>query len=162
MGQKTFFIHSNSFFMEKPTIPAKKWLWSFSLLIAAALVLQLIASSCNPTPPENSRAAQAAKGKALFEKHCVSCHGPEGQGMVMDSLQKDPADLTTIVASRGGGEFPILEIARIIDGRKMVKGHGERDMPVWGDVFAQEGQLTEEDIKGKLAEIIAYLMSIQK
>lgn len=153
---------SKSFDMEKPTLYEKKWLWAFSLLAAAALGLQLTVSSCNPTPPDNSRAAQAERGKALFDEYCASCHGPEAQGMVMDSLQKDPADLTTIVARRGGGEFPILEIARVIDGRKMVKGHGDRDMPVWGDVFAQEGQLTEEDIKGKLAEIIAYLLTIQK
>lgn len=28
-----------------------------------------------------SRAADVQKGKQLFEKHCVSCHGPDGQGV---------------------------------------------------------------------------------
>ena len=118
-------------------------------------------SSCNFGPPDDSRPAQAARGKAHFDKYCSSCHGENGKGLQIDSLEIQPADLTRIMASRRTGEFPILEIARIIDGRKMIPVHGERAMPVWGDVFAQEEYLDESQIKGKLAEIIAYLMSIQ-
>ena len=117
--------------------------------------------ACKQTPPEDSRAAQAVRGKVLYEQYCLGCHGADGKGMIMDSMVKDPADLTTLVARRGGGEFPILEVARIIDGRKMIANHGSREMPVWGDIFTQEGEITESEIKGRLAEIIAYLMSIQ-
>lgn len=72
-----------------------------------------------------------------------------------------PADLTQIRATRRYNEFPILEIANIIDGRKMSKSHGTRAMPIWGEVFSTDEHLNETQIKGKLGEIIAYLMSIQ-
>ncbi len=129
-------------------------------ILSIIIITLVVWSACNPAPPEDSRAAQAVRGKQLFDQYCVSCHGQNAQGMISDTLLQDPADLTTITARRRG-EFPILEIARIIDGRKMIKGHGNREMPVWGDVFAQQGEITEDDIKGRLAEIIAYLMSIQ-
>ena len=54
-----------------------------------------------------------------------------------------------------------MYVASMIDGRKMAKSHGSRDMPVWGEVFSKQENLTEDQIKGKLAEIIAYLMLIQ-
>ena len=38
-----------------------------------------------------------------------------------------------------------------IDGRRTVKGHGERDMPVWGEVF-----LTEKE-KKKYPELTSLL-----
>ena len=132
----------------------------FSAALTAALLITVF--GCTTTPPENTRAAQAIKGEALYNQYCISCHGSEGTGRIDDSMMADPADLTTIVARRGGGEFPVLEIARIIDGRNMLESHSNRDMPLWGDIFSQKGELTEDDIKGQLAEIIAYLMSMQQ
>jgi mono/diheme cytochrome c family protein len=40
-------------------------------------------------------AAFAADGKALYEKHCQSCHGPDGKGMESKGkvLKIDPAIL---------------------------------------------------------------------
>ena len=66
-----------------------------------------------------------------------------------------------IQAVRRTEEFPVLEIARRIDGRK-VADHMKNGMPVWGERFAEEELMDEAQIKGKLADIIAYLMSIQK
>lgn len=119
--------------------------------------------SCD-SGPENPRYEQAQRGKAHFEKYCVACHGMDGKGIHIDSLPEfdQPKDLTQIVASRGGGEFPIVYVAQKIDGRNAVKAHGPRTMPVWGDVFTNEEHLDNQELKGKLGEIIAYLMSIQK
>lgn len=127
-----------------------------------AAVLIAIASSCDAKPPKNSRANQAAKGKAHFQKYCSTCHGLDGTGIIIDTFDIQPADLTQIRGDRDSQEFPILEIANIIDGRKMVKAHGTREMPVWGEVFSTDEHLSESQIKGKLGELIAYLMSIQR
>lgn len=123
--------------------------------------LFILASSCDPKPPKGSRAYQAIAGKEHFTKYCVQCHGEDGKGIVIDTLNNKPADLTQIVRNRRSSEFPTLEVANIIDGRKSSKWHKNRDMPLWGDVFSKVEYLEEKEIKGKLAEIIAYLMIIQ-
>jgi mono/diheme cytochrome c family protein len=135
--------------------------------VVAFFILSLSVSlfvSCFDRGPEKPRVEQAQRGKAHFEKYCVSCHGVDGKGIHIDSLSEygQPKDLTQIVASRGGGEFPIVYVAKKIDGRNAVRAHGPRTMPVWGDVFTQEEHLDNAQLKGKLGEIIAYLMSIQK
>jgi hypothetical protein len=52
-------------------------------------------------------------------------------------------------------------VARIIDGRKPMAGHGGGDMPVWGDAFerATEGS---EAVPAKIAALVEYLESLQK
>lgn len=134
-----------------------------SVVISCVLVFlaTVFVLSCNFGPPENSRAVQARKGQVHFMEYCASCHGSDGKGIAIDTLDLMPADLTRINARRRQNEFPALTIARIIDGRSMSKSHGDRDMPVWGDVFSQEEYLDESQIKGKLAEIIAFLINIQ-
>src|SRR5438874_828294 len=66
-----------------------------------------------------------ADGSALYSTYCTTCHGAQGKGdgMFAKSLRKAPADLTGI-AKRNGGVFSRTDVARIIDGRKPVGGHG--------------------------------------
>ena len=118
-------------------------------------------NACNQGPPDNSRPAQAQRGKVHFQTYCSACHGDDAKGIMIDTLNALPADLTKILSNRKTSEFPVLEIARIIDGRKLISGHGTRAMPIWGDVFSTQEHLDEKEIKGKLGELIAYLMSIQ-
>jgi len=127
----------------------------FILSIAGSLVI-----AC--APPDNTRGAQAKRGYAHFLEHCSSCHGKDGKGLKVDSLTIQPADLTRITARRRLNQFPTMDIAKIIDGRSILKGHGNRPMPIWGDVFSKEKFMTEDEILGDLGEIIAYLMTIQR
>ena len=46
-------------------------------------------------------------------------------------------NMLTRYTERNDGIFPSERIYRIIDGRE-VQSHGDRDMPVWGDVFRSE------------------------
>lgn len=145
--------------MEKSTIFSFRNLGFLFTFLSVFFIVSV--TSCDMKPPKNSKWAQSVKGKEHFAKYCSSCHGLDGRGVKVDSLSKRPADLTQIRASTSNNEFPIMYVASTIDGRKMAKSHGTRDMPVWGEVFSKEEQLTEDEIKGKLAELIAYLMSIQ-
>ena len=139
--------------------PGTKITW-ISILVLFLLIMTI---GCNQGPPKNSRAAQALSGKALFTEQCAACHG--GEGITVDKSRVDtlsalPPDLTRINKRRGVREFPVAEIARIIDGRILTQVHGPREMPVWGQVYEDEG-MDEGQIKGKKGELIAYLMSIQ-
>lgn len=70
-----------------------------------------------------------------------------------------PPDLT-LIAKRAGGAFPAERVARTIDGRTPAKGHGNSEMPVWGDAFAKsraDSGSTEE----KIQQLVSYLESIQ-
>lgn len=105
-------------------------------------------------------------GRRFYERYCSACHGMDGkgQGPVALDLRTEPADLTQI-AKRRGGEFPVAEIAAYIDGRKDVRAHGSRDMPVWGERFSEQvggGSLGEEVVRGNLLILIQYLQSIQQ
>lgn len=129
-------------------------------LFGIILVLLFI-SACNQ--PDNSRVTQAKNGKLLYDNYCVSCHGQDGGGDGVAKLDAKAADLTMIMKSRKAKQFPIGQIARYIDGRSTVKSHGTREMPIWGTELMEKEQLqTNAELKGKLGEIIAYLMSIQK
>jgi hypothetical protein len=102
----------------------------------------------------------AVSGSATFSLYCATCHGPsaKGNGPMAAMLNKPPADLTRI-AKRNGGTFSSELIAKIIDGRSTVKGHGGGDMPVWGDAFAKSADTTPP--AEKIARLVAYLESIQ-
>ena len=104
---------------------------------------------------------KAAAGQQLYRTYCQSCHGEaaKGNGPVAQYLVLPPADLTKI-ASRRNGFFPEKEIYRIIDGRKTVRVHGTSDMPVWGYTF--RNLESPEGIKENIAELAAYLKSIQE
>jgi hypothetical protein len=79
-----------------------------------------------------------------------------------ESLRYAPADLTKI-ARRNGGRFQADKVAKIIDGREQVKGHGGTDMPIWGDAFkrTREG-VDERKVKATIAELVQYLATLQE
>ncbi len=132
--------------------------------IGSTLVLGMtfiLISSCDLGPPKGSLYQQAIEGQKHFNLYCSSCHGEDARGLQIDSLDTQPPNLRKIMSNRRNKEFPIKEIARMIDGRQMVEAHGPRSMPVWGEVFASEENLNQKQIQGKLGEIIAYLKSIQ-
>ena len=75
-------------------------------------------------------------------------------------LRRTPADLT-LLARRNGGTYSAEMVARIIDGRKPLAGHGGGDMPVWGETFdntADGAKLTQQ----KIAALVRYLESLQQ
>ena len=88
-------------------------------------------------------AQEMTYGQAEFLNSCAACHGTDGRGdgPMAEVLNTPPADLTRI-AERNGGSFPYWKVFATIDGRYIVPGHGERDMPVWGRQFIDEDVAT--------------------
>lgn len=105
--------------------------------------------------------AGAVGGSALFGLYCATCHGTgaHGDGPLAAMMNKKPADLTQI-ARRNGGTFPADVVARTIDGRSPVRGHGGGDMPVWGDAFAKS-KADATPVDEKIGRLVTYLETIQ-
>jgi mono/diheme cytochrome c family protein len=101
-------------------------------------------------------------GRQLFRTHCAACHGATGRGNgpMAEQLRRTPPDLTKYTA-RNGGVFPRERVNRIVDGRD-VPSHGDRDMPVWGDVFRQVGRGSAGDVNRRVEAIVRYLEAIQE
>ena len=118
---------------------------------------------CTGTP---GHAAEQNSGKQYFAKYCSSCHGIDGKGNgpVSRDLNTKPADLT-LIKKRNGGVFPLDDVMATIDGRRFVRAHGDREMPVWGEIFYEEvdRQRYKELTTLLKAKIIAeYIASLQR
>lgn len=132
--------------------------------LAISVILTMAVLGAPWTVPVSLGQARAANGGDLFQSYCVVCHGSDakGTGPLASSLTKQPADLTAL-AKTNGGTFPDEMVARIIDGRNPVKGHGGGDMPVWGEALLKtQGAGTEEAVKERIDALVAYLRGLQK
>lgn len=108
-------------------------------------------------------------GRPLYLKYCGACHGPQGKGdgIVATFMRPKPPDLTLIAAGHGG-EFPLQQVVKAIDGRDIPHAHGEPAMPVWGQILSQElgdGKERripiERRVQGRVLSIAEYLETIQ-
>jgi mono/diheme cytochrome c family protein len=117
-------------------------------------------------PCSRAAAAEAEAGKEMYRRYCASCHGLDGKGNgpVATQLKIKLPDLT-LVKKRNKGTFPLDDVMATIDGRRVVKGHGDRQMPVWGEVFSGEDEQKKYSELTTLlkAKIIAeYVATLQR
>ncbi len=103
-------------------------------------------------------------GQAVFNQKCAVCHGVDakGGGELAQYLTVKPANLTQL-SKNNDGVFAFWDVYRTIDGRTAVKGHGPRDMPVWGtNESGISPQFSGHLRRGQILELIFYLESIQE
>jgi mono/diheme cytochrome c family protein len=125
-----------------------------SIVIATAAALTLAASA--------ARAADDT-GARLFFNHCAACHGAagEGDGPVAASMQATVPNLRTL-AQRSRGVFPSEAVAAYVDGRELKAAHGDRQMPVWGDVFRGAEQGTaQRTVRRRIAALVEFIGALQ-
>ena len=121
----------------------------------------------NGKAPSAQETEVVAGGELEFQNYCAVCHGVDGKGRGVMSkfLTVQPADLTQITR-KNSGTFSFWQVYRIIDGREDVRGHGTRDMPIWGDRFrAQSGGNdagSRAQAAGRLLGLVFYLQHIQE
>lgn len=111
-------------------------------------------------------------GKTEYMGQCASCHGKDakGDGPVAEVLSKKPTDLTQLTREYQG-RFPREHLVEVIDGRKMINPHGDRDMPVWGYRYQAEAMKVAQGVPhdvdagelvlGRITALVQYLESIQ-
>ena len=123
------------------------------LTVAAAVLL----AACQSTPQQQ---VASLSGPELYQKLCSSCHGVDakGHGPVASLIKTGVPDLT-LIAHRDGGEFPIEDVRRTIDGRWDRRAHGARDMPVWGAVFKRS---SGGNVSARIDAIVRFLEALQQ
>lgn len=117
---------------------------SLPALLLMATTLEAMTSTNNDSTPAPAIGVDLGRGD--FMNYCAACHGATGvgDGTVAEFLTLTPANLT-LLTKRNAGQFPRERITEVIDGRVVVKVHGLRDMPIWGDWFRREASQTEAD-----------------
>ena len=124
-----------------------------ALACCAALFATALCSAQPPDPVE---------GPALYRSYCATCHGTDGKGIgpMTQWLKIEAPDLTRI-ARREAGKFPLARIQRIIAGSEnTTKGHGSREMPVWGPIFSQVAN--DQDFgKVRIYNLAKYIEKLQ-
>jgi mono/diheme cytochrome c family protein len=131
--------------------------------IPIAVTLSVLAGCANSGRTDTSPVKQ---GERTFRVSCAGCHGvdADGLGPIAPILNVTVPDLRRIAARRNG-EFPELEIFRIIDGQAELAGHGPRHMPVWGYEFFgddADDEVAHARATTKVDQVVAYLRSIQR
>ena len=107
-------------------------------------------------------------GKREFEAKCAVCDGKDGSGVgpYAENLKHPLPDLRTM-AKRNGSVFPVKATFEMIEGAG--KGHGPRDMPVWGLDYTERAAELYPDlpynqtayVRTRINALIEYLALMQ-
>ncbi len=107
-------------------------------------------------------------GKREFETRCAVCHGLDGKGRgpYAEQLKTSLPDLT-LLARGNGGVFPVSRIYETIEGAG--KGHGTREMPVWGLDYTIQATEVLPDlpynqavyVRTRIMSLLEYLTQLQ-
>jgi mono/diheme cytochrome c family protein len=125
-----------------------------ALLLGAALGLLLVAGAAG---------AASDTGARLYLNHCAACHGADGEGSgpVAAAMQVTMPNLRTL-ALRSRGVFPEDAVTAYIDGREIKAAHGDRQMPIWGDVFRGPDQGTaERTVRRRIRALVEFIATLQ-
>ena len=141
--------------MSPRTLPPKETRMIKTTLAAAATATLMFVAGAH--------AAEDDLGARLFFNHCAACHGAqgEGDGPVAAAMRVAVPNLRTL-AMRNGGEFPTDAVRTYIDGRETPAAHGDRQMPIWGDVLRGADQATSErTVRKRIDALVELIASIQ-
>lgn len=116
---------------------------------------------------------EVAAGRAEYRISCMACHGEKGvgDGPMAKFLTIKPADLT-VLSERNGGKFPFLAVFQTIDGRAVVKTHGDGPMPIWGNRYSEDSGAwgaepyksysSEAFVRARILELTYFIQTLQK
>jgi mono/diheme cytochrome c family protein len=125
------------------------------LMISLTFAVAATAAAQSPATPD---------GANLYRNNCAACHGMagEGDGPVASAMRVTLPNLRTL-ASRNDGEFPRDAVTAYIDGRTVPAAHGDRYMPVWGDVFGagDDARHSDAEVARRIAAITEFVSQLQ-
>lgn len=134
-------------------------------VLAAALAAASLSAVQQQPPSDRPLAPHTEQvisdGAVLYRQHCAKCHGAtgHGDGPAAAAMHFTPPDLTEL-AAKNHDMFPAARVAQIIEGRGPAV-HGDRLMPVWGDVFTRTAR-GRDSARQRIDSLVRYLESIQR
>lgn len=135
-------------------------IYALSLLAGASVLMR-------DYPAAAQEMEVVAGGELEYQNYCAVCHGVDarGNGIMKRFLTIPPSNLTQL-AKKNSGAFPFWQVYRTIDGHDEVRGHGAREMPVWGDRFRTQAggndAASRAQASGRLLGLVFYLQHIQE
>ena len=137
----------------------------YFLCFVALIVMTTVAGAQDQSKKiEHSTAAQTspASGREMFMSYCASCHGKDakGDGPAASALKVAPADLTAL-AKQNGSKYPALKVAAVLNGQTDLAAHGNKEMPVWGNVFWRMSGGHAAEVQQRVANLNHYIESLQ-
>ena len=135
-----------------------------SVMLAGAgwLALGGVSGSRSGSAGDEAAKEKAARGRVVFVRYCVSCHGKEarGDGPLAEDLRFPVPDLTTL-ALRSAGVYPEDRVIQVVLKGNETRGHGTEDMPAWGPAFSRTAG-TEAPVDEAIRNLAGYLRSVQR
>jgi mono/diheme cytochrome c family protein len=131
-----------------------------------------IAAGLIGIPDASWAQAKTDLGKREYDNNCAVCHGLKGKGdgpYAGDLLKTRVPDLA-VLTKQNQGVFPVARMYEIIDGRQQIKGHGTRDMPIWGydytlraaEYYRDVDYNPEYYVRARILALIEYVHRLQE
>jgi mono/diheme cytochrome c family protein len=140
------------------------------LLFGAGFLTLAIAAAQQPATPKIQNVpiqrTSATSGSEMYSTYCAVCHGADGKGNgpAAPSLKTHPSDLT-VLSKKNGGNFPSAHVASILQFGVENPAHGNKEMPIWGDLFQTlntSGRGTSGPTRLRISNLTDYLKTIQQ
>jgi mono/diheme cytochrome c family protein len=110
--------------------------------------------------PPNSTSSPS--GAELYQQNCAVCHGSDLEGGTpAPAPYRTPPELTRL-SRRLKGESLDAYISSVLQNGAVIPAHGPAEMPVWGTAFRLGEHLDQRQVKDRIANLTAYIMSRQK
>ncbi|MBI3621344.1 MAG: cytochrome c [Nitrospirae bacterium] len=109
---------------------------SLRLFLLVGLIIGL--AGLAPASPATAADGNAKAGKAIYEKHCIACHGKTGKGIGTLPNLSDPRTLA------GRPDAQLFE--------KITNGGQGSGMPAWGGVLSEPQRW----------DVLAYIKTLAK
>ncbi|HMM47508.1 MAG TPA: cytochrome c [Thiobacillaceae bacterium] len=95
-------------------------------------------------------AAEVARGRVVYERHCLECHGAEGQGLPGDWRIRDADGHFPPPPLDGSAHAWHHPTAALLETIREGSPAGQGKMPAW------KGKLTEQQMQ----DVVAYIKSL--
>jgi mono/diheme cytochrome c family protein len=142
-----------------------RFLLSFVCLVPVVTPIVTFAAGVPVVKKVTAPTTSPMSGSEMFKQYCAACHGADakGHGPAAAALKIPPSDLT-LLSRNNHGKFPDTHVYSAIKGDVSANAHGSPDMPVWGTIFRDMANNSEDDRQSamRLSNLCRYIQSLQQ